>query len=334
MTGTQKSQQDDEFSPFSTLREDIPAGIAVFLVSVPLSLGIALASGVPLFSGLITGIVGGLAVAPLSGSALGISGAAAGLALIVLPTIEKLGLGGFLLATVIAGLLQILMGLIRAGVIAYYFPSSVVNGMLTGIGTIIFLKQIPHAVGYDTDYEGDFNFIQSDNHSSLTELFHMVGELQPGAILIATLSLVVLLLWEMPFIQQRRFFHLLQAPLVVVALGIISNELLRYAYPEIALTGKHLVMIPVVQDIPSLMQQLHFPDFSQTINPGVYFAALTLAVVASLETLLSVDSRRQFRPLQKDYPNQSGVDGTRSREYMFGLAWWLTFNSSYRTQFY
>jgi carbonic anhydrase len=220
----------------------------------------------------------------------------------VIPTIEKLGLGGFLLATMIAGILQIVMGLVRAGVIAYYFPSSVVNGMLAGIGTIIFLKQLPHAVGYDSDYEGDFSFIQSDNYSSLSELFHMLSELQPGAMLISLLSLCILLLWEMPFVKQRRFFHLLQAPLVVVILGIIINQALQQVYSEMALTEKHLVMIPVVQDIPSLMQQLHFPDFSQVLNPDVYFAALTLALVASLETLLSVEAVDNLDPYKRVTP--------------------------------
>jgi carbonic anhydrase len=296
------NQQDDYFSIFANLKDDIPAGIAVFLVSVPLSLGIALASGAPLFSGLITGIVGGLVVAPLSGSALGISGTAAGLSLIILPTIEKLGFGGFLLAAIVAGLLQIVMGLVRAGVIAYYFPSSVVNGMLSGIGIIIFLKQIPHAVGYDRDYEGDFTFSQLDSYSSLTELSHMLGQVQPGAILIALASLLVLLLWEQPFMQKRRFSHLLPAPLVVVALGIFVNEILRNAHPNLALQETHLVMIPLVQDVSGLMQQLHFPDFGQAANPEIYWAGLTLAVVASLETLLSVEAVDKLDPYKRITP--------------------------------
>ena len=145
---------------FTNLKCDIPAGIAVFLVSIPLSLGIALASGAPLFSGLITGIIGGIIVAPLSGSSLGISGAAAGLTVIMLTAISELGFNAFLLVVVLAGIMQIIMGLVKAGVIAYYFPSSVINGMLSGIGIIIFLKQIPHAMGYDRDYEGDLTFFK------------------------------------------------------------------------------------------------------------------------------------------------------------------------------
>ncbi|WP_411727497.1 bifunctional SulP family inorganic anion transporter/carbonic anhydrase [Methyloglobulus sp.] len=303
MAEIQAPQQDDNFSLFSNLKDDFPAGIAVFLLSVPLSLGIALASGAPLFSGLITGIVGGLVVAPLSGSALGISGTAAGLSLIILPAIQNLGFNAFLLAAVFAGVMQILMGLLRAGVIAYYFPSSVISGMLSGIGIIIFLKQIPHAVGYDRDYEGDFTFSQLDSHSSFTELFHMLGEAQPGAILIAVVSLLILLLWELPVMQKQRFFHLLQAPLVVVVFGVFLNGTLRSLYPDIALENTHLVMIPVVQDVPAFLQQLHFPDFSQIANPEIYLVALTLAIVASLETLLSLEAVDKLDPYKRVTPS-------------------------------
>jgi carbonic anhydrase len=291
MTGVPSpDKSNDNSTLFSNLKSDIPAGIAVFLVSIPLSLGIAMASGAPLFAGLITGIVGGLVVAPISNSALGISGAAAGLAVMVAPAITKLGFNGYLLAVIFAGLVQILMGVSRSGIIAYYFPSSVVNGMLTGIGLIIFLKQIPHAIGYDLDYEGDFTYEQPDRYSSFTELFHMLDESQAGALLIVTVSLGIILLWESPFMKKRPIFQLLPAPLMAVAAGIIINELLKNAYPDIALSKAHLVMIPVIQDVSGLLQQLHFPDFNQLSNPDIYYAGLTLAVVASLETLLTLDA--------------------------------------------
>ncbi len=298
-----QNQQEDSFSLLANLKDDFPAGLAVFLVSVPLSLGIALASGAPLFSGLITGIVGGLVVAPLSGSALGISGTAAGLSLIVLPAIQNLGFSTFLLAALIAGLLQIVMGLMRAGVIAYYFPSSVISGMLSGIGIIIFLKQVPHAVGYDQDYEGDFSFIQSDNFSSFTELFHMLGNFHPGAVLIAAISLAIILLWELPTMQRRRFCHSIPTPLVAVFASVLINGILRNFYPAIALDEAHLVSIPVVENIPSLMQQLHFPDFSQRANPQVYWVGITLAIVASLETLLSVEAVDKLDPYKRITPS-------------------------------
>ena len=296
------NQQDLNFSLWANLKDDIPAGIVVFLVSVPLSLGIALASGAPLFSGLITGIVGGLVLAPLSGSALGISGASAGLALVVLPAIQNLGFGAFLLAVLFAGIIQVSLGLMRAGVIAYYFPSSVTSGMLCGIGIVIFLKQIPHAVGYDKDYEGDFSFVQPDEFSSFTELFNMLGSVQPGALAIAIIALIILLLWERPVLQKHNLFQRLPAPLVVVLAGILINAFLLKFYPDIALAESHLVSIPVVADIPSLLQQLHFPDFAQRADLAVYGLGFTLAIVASIETLLSVEAVDKLDPYKRVTP--------------------------------
>lgn len=303
MIERQAHKQQEEFSLFANFKDDIPAGIAVFLVSVPLSLGIALASGAPLFSGLITGIVGGLVVAPLSGSALGISGTAAGLSLIVLPAIQSLGFSAFLLAALFAGLLQVVLGLSRAGVIAYYFPSSVISGMLSGIGIIIFLKQIPHAAGYDKDYEGDFSFEQTDHFSSFSELFNMLGAVHPGAILIALVSLAIVLTWEIPSMQRQRLSHWLPAPLVVVICSVLINEILVKVYPEIALGEMHLVSIPVVENFPALLQQLHFPDFSQRANPQIYWVGLTLAIVASLETLLSIEAVDKLDPYKRITPS-------------------------------
>lgn len=303
MTEINHPLQPNRFSIFSNLKYDLPAGIAVFLISIPLSLGIALASGAPLFSGLITGVVGGLIVAPLSRSALGITGTAAGLSLIVLPAMENLGINAFLLAAIVAGVLQIVMGLLRAGVIAYYFPSSVINGMLSGIGIIIFLKQLPHAVGYDRDYEGDFEFDQSDSYSSFTELSHMLEYLSPTAIGISLLSLAILILWEQKFMKEQILFRELQAPLVVVILGIVINEFLRSYMPEIALRESHLVNLPVIQSIPGLMEQLHFPDFSQIGNAKIYLIGFELALVASLETLLVVEAVDKLDPFKRITPS-------------------------------
>jgi len=272
------------------LKYDIPAGISVFLVAIPLSLGIALASGAPLFSGLITGIISGIIVAPLSGSSLGISGTAAGLAIIVLQDISKLGFNGFLLAAVLAGFFQILMGLFRAGVIAYYFPSSVVNGLLTGIGIILFLKQLPHAIGYDSDYEGDISFFQPDSYSSFSELPHMLGYISPSAIFISAVSLAVLLMWEQTFIKKRRFWGQSQSVLIAIVAGVIVNQALQIYYPDLALKESHLVMLPVLKSAADLLNQLYFPDFSALANPDVYLTAFALAVVGSLETLISLEA--------------------------------------------
>jgi MFS superfamily sulfate permease-like transporter len=281
---------DKPLSLIANLKSDIPAGVAVFLVAVPLSLGIALASGAPLFAGLITGIMAGLVVAPLSGSPLGISGAAAGLAVIVLSSIQELGFNAFLLAVIVAGILQILLGVLRAGVISYYFPSSVVNGLLSGIGIILFLKQIPHALGYDRDYEGDFSFVQSDDYSSFTELLNMLDFVSPTAVVITAVSLVLLVLWEQPFVKRHRFFQLFSGVLMTVLAGVAINQYLQQQQPEWALSGGHLVMIPVMTTLADVISQLHAPDFGAITQPRVYAAAVTLAVVASLETLITVET--------------------------------------------
>lgn len=284
---------------FANLKHDIPAGIAVFLVAIPLSLGIALASGAPLFSGLIAGITGGIIIAPLSGSSLGISGPAAGLAIIVLSAIEELGFNGFLLALVVAGIFQIVMGLTKAGVIAYYFPSSVINGMLSGIGIILFLKQIPHALGYDRDYEGDTSFFQPDSYSSFSELINMLGFSSPAAIMISIISLSILILWEQTFVKNYRFFQLFQGVLIAIFAGVLINQGLQNFYPGLALSGDHLVMLPVMLNTSDLLSQLHYPDFSQIGNPAIYLTALTLAVVASLQTLLSAEAVDKMDPYKR-----------------------------------
>ena len=232
-------------SLFANLKADLPASIVVFLVALPLCLGIALASGAPLFSGIIAGIVGGIVVGALSGSSLGVSGPAAGLAVIVLTAIGDLGsYETFLLAVLLAGVGQLLLGFAKAGIIGYYFPSSVIKGMLSGIGIIIILKQIPHAFGYDQDYEGSLTFAQPDGHNTLSELYYMLGAISPGAVIIALLSLAVLILWEQPFLKKRPVFQIVQGPLVVVVLGILLNVLFA-STPNLGLRADQIVSLPV-----------------------------------------------------------------------------------------
>ena len=281
------------------LKYDFPAGMAVFLIAIPLSLGIALASGAPLFAGLIAGILSGIVIAPISGSALGISGPTAGLAIIVASAIEELGFNGFLLALFIAGILQIIMGLFKAGVIAYYFPSSVINGMLSGIGIVLCLKQIPHAIGYDRDYEGDSAFFQSDNYSSFTELVNMLSYSSLTAFLIALVSLAILILWEQPFMKKYSFFQLFQGVLIAIVVSIFINQNLLHFYPEWALKDNHLVTLPLLENTNDLLNQLNYPDFDQINNPAIYLMALTLAIVASLKTLLSVEAVDKMDPLKR-----------------------------------
>jgi len=286
---------------FSHLNKDLPAAVVVFLVALPLCLGIALASGAPLFSGIIAGIVGGTIVALLSGSPLGVSGPAAGLAVIVLNAITDLGaFDTFLLAVVIAGALQVALGLLKAGVIGYYFPSAVIKGMLAGIGVIIILKQIPHFFGYDADPEGDFEFFQVDGENTFSEIFKMTEYISPGAMLIGVLSLAILILWEQPFMKKLSFSRFIQGPLVAVILGIVLHTI--FAGGEYALADDQLVNIPVADSISGFFSQFTFPDFSQIGNYAVWVTGITIAVVASLETLLCVEATDKLDPLKRNTP--------------------------------
>lgn len=212
---------------FRSIKNDFPASIVVFFVALPLCLGIALASGAPLFSGLIAGIVGGIVVGLLSGSEIGVSGPAAGLAAIVLTAITALGgWENFLVAVVLGGAIQIAFGLLRLGIIGYYFPSSVIKGMLTGIGIIIILKQIPYFFGLDENPEGDFAFLQIDGENTITELLKtfnalLSGNFDYGATIIALIAMGILLLWGNVLTHKGRIFQLIQGPLVAVVVGII-----------------------------------------------------------------------------------------------------------------
>ena len=227
---------------FSNLKNDFPAGIVVFLVAVPLCLGIALASGAPLFSGIIAGMVGGIVVTTFSGSQLGVSGPAAGLAVIVLAAIEDLGaFDTFLLAVMIGGIVQILLGIAKAGIIGYYFPTSVIKGMLSAIGIIIILKQIPHAFGYDADPEGDLGFIQANGENTFSELLNMLNFITPGALLLAVISLAILILWEQPFIKKYKLAQIIQGPLIVVTLGILYG--IGMTGTSMGINADHMVSI-------------------------------------------------------------------------------------------
>ncbi len=283
------------------LKNDLPASLIVFLVAVPLCLGIALASGAPLFSGIIAGIVGGIVVGAFSGSQLGVSGPAAGLAVIVLTAIQDLGAFDiFLLAVVVAGVFQFLLGVLRAGIIGYYFPSSVIKGMLAGIGVIIFLKQIPHALGYDKNYEGSLAFAQNDGHNTFSQLYYMLDGLSIGAIIISTLSIGILILWEQKFMKNISIFKLIQGPLVVVALGIILN--LMFIGSNFSLKPDQVVSIPVADSISGFFNLFTFPDFSHWNNPQVYIVGITLAIVASLETLLCLEATDNLDPMKRVTP--------------------------------
>lgn len=296
------SNDNKDFSFFSHLRKDLPASIVVLLVAIPLCLGIALASGAPLFSGIIAGIVGGIVVALISGSPLGVSGPAAGLAVIVLAAIQDLGAFDiFLYAVVVAGFFQLILGILKAGVIGYYFPSAVIKGMLSGIGIIIFLKQIPHAFGYDKDPEGDWEFFQVDGHNTFNELLYMLNGITIGPLIISIVSLIILILWETKFIKRFAIFQLIQGPLVTVVTGILLTIAFNSS-ETLAISREHLVNIPVSDSLQSFIGQFTFPDFSQWNNPHIYVVALTIAIVASLETLLCVEATDKLDPDKRITP--------------------------------
>lgn len=281
---------------FKHIKSDIPASIVVFFVALPLCLGIALASGAPLFSGVIAGIIGGVLVGGLSGSKIGVSGPAAGLAAIVLTAIGALGgYENFLVAVVLGGVIQIVFGILKAGVIGYYFPSSVIKGMLTGIGIIIILKQIPHFFGYDPDPEGDWAFFQVDGENTFSEILNTVNNISPGATLIAIIGLSILLLWDKVLSKKGKVFQIVQGPLVAVAIGIIFY-VLTLDSEVLAISKDHLVSVPVPDDFSSFVGQFSFPNFSAIGNPQVWITAFTIALVASLETLLCVEATDKLDP--------------------------------------
>ncbi|MEL6357034.1 MAG: SulP family inorganic anion transporter [Bacteroidota bacterium] len=302
---------------FSHLGSDLPASIVVFLVALPLCLGIALASGAPLFSGIIAGIIGGTIVALLSGSPLGVSGPAAGLAAIVVAALVDLGEvyapeGSldpakdpgvwqiFLVAVVIAGIIQLIMGFLRAGVIGYYFPSAVIKGMLAGIGVIIILKQIPHALGYDKDPEGELAFNQPDGHNTFNEIWYAIQNPTMGALIIAAVSILILILWEQKFMKRLSFTKIIQGPLVVVVFGIIMTNL--YAGSAYELSPDHLVDIPLGDGERGFIGLFTLPDFSKIFDPNLWLIGATLAIVASLETLLCVEATDKLDPQKRVTP--------------------------------
>ncbi|WP_419213003.1 SulP family inorganic anion transporter [Maribacter sp. X9] len=281
---------------FKHIKSDIPASIVVFFVALPLCLGIALASGAPLFSGVIAGIVGGIVVGALSGSKIGVSGPAAGLAAIVLVAIGSLGgYENFLVAVVLAGVIQIIFGIVKAGIIGYYFPSSVIKGMLTGIGIIIILKQIPHFFGYDPDPEGDWAFFQVDGQNTFTEILDTINNISPGATLIAIIGLGILILWSNVLSKKGKLFQLIQGPVVAVVTGILYYIVTK-DHNVLAISDEHMVNVPVPDDVSSFLAQFSFPNFGAITNPQIWITAFTMALVASLETLLCVEATDKLDP--------------------------------------
>jgi len=278
-------------SVFSTLGQDAPAGLVVFLVALPLCLGISLASGAPLLAGVVSGIVGGVVVSLLSGSHVSVSGPAAGLTIIMLSAIATLGsFSAVLTATVVAGGLQLLLGVARAGIIALYFPAAVIRGMLAAIGIILILKQVPHFFGADKDYFEDMEFLQFDGQNTFSELGMATRAISPGSLLVGAVSLAILLLWDRPVVRRQAWARLVPGALMAVLAAVGLNQLLHMVAPTWQVRPEHLVRLPVVTSLGQLGHEMLWPDWSALRRPETYGVAFTIAIVASLETLLSIEA--------------------------------------------
>lgn len=283
---------------FANLKSDFASGLVVFLVALPLCLGIALASGAPPLAGIISGIVGGIVVGYLSQSHLSVSGPAAGLTAIVLTAIMDLGsFNAFLLAVLLAGIFQLILGFIKAGTISNYFPNNVIEGMLAGIGVIIILKQIPHAFGYDPDFEGDESFMQPDGQNSFSELFSVLDHVNFGSIIIAILSLTILILWNK--VEFLKNIKLVPAALVAVVLSILLNEFFIQSGSDLAIASEHLVNLPVPNTLAEFKNIVVTPDFTAISNSKVWIVAVTIAIVASIETLLCIEASDRMDTLKR-----------------------------------
>lgn len=304
---------------FKAWQKDLPASIVVFFVALPLCIGLGLAStsvsGIPglpsPFSGILAGIIGGIIVGALSGSSKGVSGPAAGLITIVIGGITVLGsYQGFLLAVVLAGIIQLIAGFLRFGLIANYFPSAVIKGMLASIGIILILKQMPHLIGFDADFIGDEAFIQKDGHNTLTELFYAIQNSNVGALIIGLISLALFIVFDLSYVKNIRFFSLIPGSLLVVVFAISINQLFLTISPSIAIQASHLVKLPILNTPFDLFNHFVHPDLSFLKNVDCYIIAFTLAIVGSLETLLcaeatdKLDSERMITPTNRELKAQ------------------------------
>lgn len=280
-------------------KTDILSGLVVFLVALPLCLGIALASGAPLFAGIISGVIGGIVVGLLSHSQLSVTGPAAGLTAIVLTAI--IGLGSyetFLLAVVIAGAIQIILGFAKAGTISNYLPSNVIEGMLTAIGVIIIMKQLPHAIGYDADNEGDFFFIEkSTGHNTFSAVIDAINYSHLGAIIITLISMGILIAWNN--VKALKNLKTVPGALVAVIMGVVINEVFKATGSNLAIGQEHLVKLPVPASFNDFIGQFATPDFTKITNANVWITGITIAAVASIETLLCIEAADKMDTLKR-----------------------------------
>jgi MFS superfamily sulfate permease-like transporter len=280
---------------FSSFKKDFLAGLIVFLIALPLCLGIAQASHAPLFAGVVAGIIGGIVVGFFSGSQLSVTGPAAGLTAIVLVAIGKLGAFEiFLCSVMIAGVVQMLLGFIKAGGIANYIPSSVIEGMLAGIGLTIIIKQLPDAVGYAQNKAAVM--LDADDGIIMQTITTAMHHVQPGAIIIALVGLAILIGWQTKAFKK---FQLIPSGLLVVLIGTIINQLFISSAPAMALDDTHLVRLPVAGSLPEFFGQFTFPNFSGFKMLQVWETGITIAIVASIETLLCIEATDKLDPLKR-----------------------------------
>lgn len=283
-----------------TLRHDLIAGLVVFLVALPLCLGVALAAGAPLFSGILTGIIGGLLVGAVSRSHTSVSGPSPALTAVVAAQLVALGsFEAFLLALVIAGGLQIALGLMKAGFLAEFLPTSVIKGLLAAIGVILILKQIPHLIGHDADPEGEMSFYQPDQQNTFSEFLGMLSDAHFGAALIGLMAVALLVYWDRLKIFQK---SILPGPLMVVLFGVTFSELLSMAGGSWRIPSSAFVNVPIPADWDEVWSLFRRPDVLQWSNPAIYVAAVTIAAAASLETLLSLEAVDKLDPRRRRSP--------------------------------
>lgn len=310
-------------SLWGNLKFDLPASLVIYLVALPLCLGIALAStgrSDLLFSGIISGVIGGIVVGILSGSPLGVSGPAAGLVVIVFSGIGTLGsYEAFLLAVVLAGVIQLLAGLLKGGIIGYYFPSSVIKGMLAAIGLTLIIKEVPHAFGFNEKFITDSVLIDEISHNSFIKLFYSFQYNHIGAIVISIVSFIILVLFDLRFMKKFQLFKFLPGALFVVLIGILINYGYFKLSPEISLTGSDLVQLPVPKSFSDFIGFFKTPDFSAFSNLNIYIIALTIAVVASLETLLCVEAADKLDPYKRTTPTNRELMAQGAGNIVSGL---------------
>jgi MFS superfamily sulfate permease-like transporter len=282
------------------MQADLPASVVVVLVAIPLCLGIAMGSNAPLFSGLIAGMIGGILIGILSGSHLSVSGPAAGLTAIVIVALGKLpSFEAFLLSVFICGILQIILGYIRAGILGDYVPNGVIKGMLAAIGLILILKQLPHLVGYDHNFEGDESFVQEDQQNTFSAIARALRFITPVALLVGCVSLLFQFGWDKLAAKKGSFIKLIPAPLIVVLIGVFINQAFKQNASAYAIGTEHMVNVPIAASISEFFSFFNSPDWSQLVNKDVWITGVTLALVASLETLLSIEAVDDLDPYQR-----------------------------------